>query len=53
VKKHYNELEKNVYKVPEPIDNEIASLKLKSLGVAIDRLTAEQKKYLSSWEMGT
>jgi adenosylhomocysteinase len=53
MKKHYKELEKNVYKVPDPIDNEIARLKLKSMGVTIDTLTEEQKRYLSSWEMGT
>ena len=53
MKKHYKGLKKDVYKVPEPIDNEIARLKLKAMGVNIDTLTAEQKKYLSSWEMGT
>jgi adenosylhomocysteinase len=46
-------LQKMVYKVPEEIDREIARLKLASMGIAIDKLTAEQKKYLSSWEMGT
>jgi len=51
--KNYRKLKKEVYTVPEPIDNEIARLKLRSLGVKIDVLTAEQKKYLSSWEMGT
>ena len=53
MKNHYKELDKNVYKVPDPIDNEIARLKLKSMGVTIDKLTPEQEKYLSSWEMGT
>jgi len=42
-----------VHAVPEPIDREIARLKLRSAGVRIDRLTAEQRKYLASWEMGT
>ncbi len=42
-----------VHDVPENIDVTVASLKLKSLGVAIDKLTPEQVKYLSSWEMGT
>ena len=42
-----------VYVVPEKIDNNIAALKLKSMGIKIDRLTPEQKKYLASWEMGT
>ncbi|MCX6827772.1 MAG: adenosylhomocysteinase, partial [candidate division Zixibacteria bacterium] len=46
-------LEKQVYVVPEKIDNHIAALKLRSMRVRIDRLTPEQKKYLASWEMGT
>ncbi len=44
---------KEVYTVPEEIDKEIARLKLASLGMKIDTLTTEQKKYLASWEMGT
>jgi len=50
---HGNGLENKVYSVPEKIDAEIARLKLKSLGVTIDRLTPEQKEYLASWELGT
>jgi adenosylhomocysteinase len=46
-------LEKKVYVVPEEIDNEIARLKLETLGVDIDRLTEEQAKYLASWDEGT
>ena len=46
-------LKKTVYPVPEDIDQEIARLKLASMGIKIDTLTPEQKKYLSSWEMGT
>ncbi len=46
-------LEKKVYSVPEEIDRQIASLKLQSMGISIDNLTPEQKKYLSSWEEGT
>jgi adenosylhomocysteinase len=46
-------LEKKVYGVPVEIDREVAMLKLKTRGVAIDKLTREQRKYLSSWEMGT
>lgn len=53
IKKNYQKLEKKVYKVPDVIDNEIARLKLKAMGIKIDTLTAEQKKYLDSWEMGT
>jgi adenosylhomocysteinase len=46
-------LEKRVHPVPEEIDREIARLKLESLGVAIDTLSDEQRRYLSSWEQGT
>ena len=46
-------LAKKVYPVPRSIDRKIARLKLKTMGVKIDGLTGEQKKYLSSWEMGT
>jgi adenosylhomocysteinase len=46
-------LEKKVYPVPEEIDREIARLKLETMGVAIDRLTEEQAKYLASWDEGT
>ena len=46
-------LAKKVYGVPAEIDQEIASLKLASMGIKIDVLTPEQKKYLTSWEMGT
>jgi adenosylhomocysteinase len=42
-----------VYAVPCDIDDNIAELKLKSMGVTIDKLTSEQQKYLSTWEMGT
>ena len=46
-------LQTKVYTVPKEIDEKVAELKLKSMSVAIDELTAEQKKYLSTWEMGT
>jgi adenosylhomocysteinase len=46
-------LEKNVYPVPEKIDKMIAREKLAAMGVTIDRLTVEQKQYLSSWQLGT
>ncbi len=42
-----------VHSVPKEIDQEIARLKLKAMGIKIDTLTKEQEKYLSSWEMGT
>jgi len=53
ITKHHKELKNRVYTVPEAIDKNIARLKLKSLGIRIDTLNAEQKKYLSSWEIGT
>ena len=46
-------LEKKVYVVPEEIDNEIARLKLATMGITIDQLTEEQAKYLASWDEGT
>jgi adenosylhomocysteinase len=46
-------LERKVYVVPREIDDEIARLKLATMGIAIDELTEEQLKYLSSWDEGT
>jgi len=46
-------LGKKVHPVPREIDQEIARMKLRSMGVKIDQLTEEQKNYLSSWEKGT
>ena len=51
--KNADKLEKKVYVVPEDIDKEIARLKLAAVGSGIDVLTAEQVRYLSSWNMGT
>ena len=42
-----------VYNVPKEVDTWVASLKLQTMGLALDTLTAEQTKYLASWEMGT
>jgi adenosylhomocysteinase len=53
IAKNYKKLQKTVYSVPEEIDRKIAFLKLKAMGIKIDMLTAEQKHYLASWEMGT
>ncbi|MBU0479327.1 adenosylhomocysteinase [bacterium] len=53
IAKNYKKLENKVYRVPEDIDKNISRLKLESMGIKIDTLTPEQKKYLSSWEMGT
>jgi adenosylhomocysteinase len=47
------DLQKKVYSVPRELDEEIARLKLKSLGIKIDKLTAEQKEYLTGWQEGT
>ena len=47
------ELKPGVYRVPEDIDREIARLKLAAMGIEIDQLTAEQERYLTSWEGGT
>lgn len=46
-------LEKKVYEIPHEVDQEIARLKLHAMGVQIDYLTEEQKRYLSSWQEGT
>ncbi len=46
-------LERRVYDVPRAIDQEIARLKLDTMGVALDRLTPAQEEYLSSWTVGT
>jgi adenosylhomocysteinase len=46
-------LENKVYSVPSGIDRKIAKMKLLSMGMKIDRLTARQREYLSSWEEGT
>jgi adenosylhomocysteinase len=53
VAKNYRKLEKKVYNVPEKLEQWIADLKLKSMGLSIDKLTAEQEKYLKAWEVGT
>jgi adenosylhomocysteinase len=42
-----------VYEVPREIDEQVANLKLSSLGLSIDEMTKEQKKYLCSWDIGT
>ena len=50
---HRDELDNQVYTIPEAIDRGIARLKLEAMGVEIDTLTDEQTKYLASWEAGT
>ena len=51
--KHAKELQPQVYAVPEPIDRQIAKLKLDAMGVLVDKLTPEQEHYLASWSEGT
>ena len=51
--KHARQLERRVYPVPKEIDQQIAALKLQTMGIRIDTLTPEQQKYLASWQEGT
>lgn len=53
IAKYAKDLENRVYDVPEKVDKTVAQMKLKALGIQIDELTPQQKKYLLSWEMGT
>ena len=50
---HHAELDKGVFDVPEPIDQEVARLKLEAMGIVLDPLTPEQAAYMSSWQHGT
>lgn len=51
--KNKGKLSPKVYNVPEVIDSSVAKLKLETMGIEIDQLTKEQKKYLKSWDLGT
>jgi len=53
LRSHAGELEAKVYGIPEEIDREVARLKLVSMGIKIDPMTAAQKAYSESWESGT
>ncbi len=53
MRRNVDSLENKVYPVPEVIDAAIAKEKLAAMNVAMDSLTEEQKKYLTSWSMGT
>ncbi len=53
IMRNRDKLKRKVYVLPREIDEEIARLKLKSMNIEIDELTEEQKKYLSSWQLGT
>jgi adenosylhomocysteinase len=46
-------MQNQVYKLPEELDREIATIKLGSMGITIDKLTPEQKAYITSWQHGT
>jgi adenosylhomocysteinase len=51
--KNSKNLGRQVYAVPDPIDRQIAKLKLESMGVYVDKLTPQQEHYLASWSEGT
>jgi adenosylhomocysteinase len=46
-------LKAGLHTLPDSVDEEIASLKLKSMGISIDKLTPEMQTYLNSWKTGT
>ncbi len=50
---NYKKMHNEVYKIPDAIDNNIAKRKMTALGLTFDKLTAEQKEYLKSWQIGT
>jgi len=53
IAKNWEKMECTVHTVPEEMDAEIARIKLRTMGITIDELTKEQKKYMSGWEEGT
>ena len=53
LRQHAKDMKPQVYVVPEHLDKEIARLKLESMGNKLDKLTAEQERYLASWQEGT
>ena len=53
IAKHAGELEPKIYEVPAEIDRKVAELKLKSIGVELEKPTKEQLEYLKSWRAGT
>jgi adenosylhomocysteinase len=53
IAKNGRKLKGGVYEVPQEIDEQVAHMKLSSLGLTIDKMTNEQKKYLCSWDIGT
>lgn len=53
VSRQHSKLKPGVYDVPRDIDDDVAKLKLESMGITIDTLSEEQKHYLNSWNLGT
>jgi adenosylhomocysteinase len=53
IAKNGKAMQKTVYPVPVEIDRRVASLKLEAMGIEIEALTAEQERYLHSWQEGT
>jgi adenosylhomocysteinase len=51
--KNHKSMDAAVHTVPDNIDYDVASLKLKTMGITIDSLSEEQKRYMSGWEEGT
>ncbi|MGD1850737.1 MAG: adenosylhomocysteinase [Cyanophyceae cyanobacterium] len=51
--KNKGELEPGLYPIPTEVDKDIATLKLKAMGLSVDELTPEQVKYMNSWTEGT
>jgi adenosylhomocysteinase len=51
--KQGKDLAVDVHEVPKELDQKVASIKLETLGLSIDKLTVEQEAYLNSWEEGT
>ena len=51
--KNKGKLENRLYTLPKSVDEEIARIKLESMGIQIDTLTDEQQEYLNSWTSGT
>ncbi|HKP50370.1 MAG TPA: adenosylhomocysteinase, partial [Gemmatimonadales bacterium] len=51
--KESSKMSKSVHRLPASVDQEIARLKLQSMGISIDTLTREQEEYLASWDAGT
>ncbi|MCS7118857.1 MAG: adenosylhomocysteinase [Archaeoglobaceae archaeon] len=53
IAENWKELDNRVYRLPEELDRKVARLKLKTLGIEIDKLTEEQIHYISDWRCGT